>query len=399
MQAKMSMINSESLESAKNKLSYMADPFSEFENLSGTRGIKILFFIDALNAGGKERRLVELIKELRHYPGIRPELVVMNKEIHFSEIHELGIKIHFVIRNSKKDISVFRRVYKLCKLIRPDCVHCWDSMTSIYVIPAIKLLKIKYVNGMIVDAPQKQNIFNKNWLRARIAFPFSNLVIGNSMAGLRAYKAPSKKSVCIHNGFNFSRVLAIKRAEEIRKELRISSRFIIGMVASYSKFKDYKTFFLAAMMLLDKRDDVTFLAIGEGTDSADSRNQIEKKYSEKIKLLGKKTSVESYINAMDICVLSTFTEGISNSIMEYMSLSKPVIATEGGGTMEIVENGKTGYLIPPGKPEILCQKMEELLINSELAREMGKSGKKLIEEKFSINSMVHQYVLNYNKLF
>ena len=53
---------------------------------------------------------------------------------------------------------------------------------------------------------------------------------------------------------------------------------------------------------------------------------------------------------MDICLLSTFTEGISNSIMEYMALGKPVIATDGGGTKEIVDDGETGFLIGQSDP-------------------------------------------------
>ena len=78
-------------------------------------------------------------------------------------------------------------------------------MTAVYAIPACKLLNIKLINGMVVDTPVKKNILNKNWLRARLTFPFSDLIIGNSKAGLIAYKAPTKKSRCIYNGMDFER--------------------------------------------------------------------------------------------------------------------------------------------------------------------------------------------------
>ncbi len=230
--------------------------------------MKIFFLIDAFNAGGKERRLIELMKGLRNNTGLEYELVVMSNDIHYKEVFDLRIKIHYIIRKTKKDISIFKKIFRLCKENKPDIVHCWDSMTSIYVIPAVKLLRIKYVNGMVVDAPQQQNAGNRNWLRARIAFPFSHLIIGNSKAGLLAYNAPPKKSVCIHNGFNFSRVKQIIEPALIREELGITAPYIIGMVASYSAYKDYKTYFEAALLLLQKRTDICFLAIGENTDSA-----------------------------------------------------------------------------------------------------------------------------------
>lgn len=367
-------------------------------NISNQKEIKVFFFIDAFNAGGKERRLVELIKGLKLRPEIKFELVVMSDKIHYQEIFDQNVKLHYIVRKSKKDLSVFRKVYKLCKKEKPDCIHCWDSMTSIYVIPTVRLLNIKYINGMVVDAPSRQNIFNKNWFRARLSFPHSHMIIGNSKAGLKAYKAPQNKSVCIHNGFNFSRVDSIRNAEEVKKELQINSKYIVGMVASFSVFKDYGTYFKAAQQILEKRNDITFLAIGEGTDSEEAYNLIEKKYIDNFRLLGKRSGIESYINVMNVGVLATFTEGISNSILEYMALAKPVIATDGGGTNELLVDGQTGFLVQSQNPIDIVQKIEIIIDNQTLAKEMGMAGLTRIKEKFSIDKMVEAYVSSYQSL-
>jgi glycosyltransferase involved in cell wall biosynthesis len=85
--------------------------------------------------------------------------------------------------------------------------------------------------------------------------------------------------------------------------------------------------------------------------------------------------VESYINVMDVCVLATFTEGISNSVMEYMALGKPVVATEGGGTGELVRSGETGFLVKPSDPGMMAGKIEELISDEELRKRMGEMGK------------------------
>ncbi len=288
--------------------------------------MRILFFIDSLRSGGKERRITELMKVLKLRNDIQFELIVMGKDIHYKEVFELEIPIHYLIRKTKKDFSIFNKLYKICKVFVPDIIHSWDSMTAVYALPVCKLLKIKFINGLVTDAPLNQNIFNVSWLRARLTFPFSNVIIGNSKAGLKAYNAPKKRSYCIYNGFNFNRINVIDHESTIRKQLEIKTKYIIGMVASFTDNKDYKTYFDAAQRVLKTRNDITFLVIGSDTDSPLAKDFVNKSFINNFRFLGKKSGIESFINSMDVCVLATFSEGISNSIMEYMALAKPVIA-------------------------------------------------------------------------
>ena len=348
-------------------------------------------------AGGKERRLTELMKAFKLNPAIQFELVVMNEDIHYREIFDLGINIHYLIRKTKKDISVFNKFYKICKNFKPDIVHCWDSMTAVYSIPACKFLHIKFVNGMIVDAPQKQNILNKNWLRAKLTFRFSDIILGNSKAGLSAYSAPKHKSFFIYNGFNFDRTNNITAKETILDELTINTKYVVGMVATFSEYKDYRTYFNAAQIVLSKRNDITFLAIGADTDSDPARSLIDNKYAGHFRLLGKRSGVESIINVMDICVLSTFTEGISNSILEYMAMGKPVIASSGGGTDEIVVDNQTGILIKASDPDALANKIEILLNDAELRKSMGMAGQERIKSIFSLTNMAKECISLYER--
>ena len=73
--------------------------------------MKILYFIDCLTSGGKERRLTELMKGLQINSDIDFELVIMNEEIHYKEVLDLGINIHYIIRKTRKDLSVFKSLY------------------------------------------------------------------------------------------------------------------------------------------------------------------------------------------------------------------------------------------------------------------------------------------------
>jgi glycosyltransferase involved in cell wall biosynthesis len=164
------------------------------------------------------------------------------------------------------------------------------------------------------------------------------------------------------------------------------------MVANFRNHKDYPTYFSAAHLLLDKGKDITFLAIGTDTDSLYCRNLIKKANLDHFRLIGKKTGVESFINVMDVCVLSTFTEGISNSILEYMALGKPVVATRGGGTVELVKENETGFLVDQHNPRELAGKIEILLEDPFLQERMGNAGKDRIKSEFSIEQMVQSYL-------
>ncbi len=113
---------------------------------------------------------------------------------------------------------------------------------------------------------------------------------------------------------------------------------------------------------------------------------------------GKQTDVYDIINIFDIAVLSTFTEGISNSIVEYMALGKAVVATDGGGTKELIVDNETGFIIPQQSPTVLADKIEILLNNPNLRETMGRKGKQRIIDEFNLDKMVNAHVKLYNKL-
>jgi len=366
--------------------------------------MKILFFMNGLHPGGKERRMLELMKELKLRKGIDFELVLMNREINYPEILKMDIKLHFLIRKSKKDLSIFRKFYKLCKEFRPDIIHCWDSMTVFYAIPACKFLNIKLMNGMVVDTPVKKNIFNKNWLRARLTFPFSDIIIGNSLAGLSAYKAPARKSQCIYNGMDLARFTNLKTPSNIRKEIFGNDSddiFIAGMVAAFEERKDYKTLIEAAMKLIPNNNKLRFVLVGGGSLLNEIKSTVPASFENKIIFLGKKIKVETIINIFDVGVLLTNAkihgEGISNSIIEYMALGKPVIATKGGGTNEVVFENQNGHLVDAGSSDHLVEKIEAIM-KDENREILGEKGKQMVHTKFDLKIMTTQYIDFYQRI-
>ena len=359
--------------------------------------IRILHFIDSLRAGGKERQLVELLKGLSVHKKIVCELTIMSEDIHYNAVNNIDIKKHYLIRKHKKDPGILVKLYKLCKEFKPDIIHSWSSMTSVYAVPIAKMLGIKLINGMIRDSSPFK-FFSKACIRSKITFPFSDVILANSNAGLKAYNAPVHKSMCIYNGFDFNRIRRLHDENTIRRKFNIDTEKVVGMVASFSNNKDYDTFITAAQSILQARENVTFLAIGDGVNLEKCRKLVKPQFRNKIKFLGKQKDIESIVNTFDIGVLATYSEGISNSIMEYMALRKPVVATNGRGINELVLHGKTGFLVDSNDAHELSKRIEQLLADEELANRMGNAGRERIKREFSLEKMTNLYVELYERL-
>jgi len=353
--------------------------------------MKVAIVIDNLVKGGKERRLIELLNGFNPDHLLDIKLILLKNKIDYPEVFKLqNVKVVILERRIKKDPRVFTQLYKICKEFKPDIIHSWGSMPSIYALPIAKILHVKFINAMISNAVCERG--SKSWVRSKLTFPFSDVIVSNSKAGLVTHNAPMNKSKVIHNGFNFDRTLTIVAEEEIRGKFKIETQYVVGMVGAFHDRKDYVTIIKAAMIVLEKRQDVTFLLVGDGPNLEKVTIMVDHKFRNKIKFLGQQNDVESIINIFHIGVLTTnykvHKEGVSNSIMEYMAFAKPVIASDGGGTNEIIVDGLTGFIVEPANEQQLADKIIYLIQHPEEAEEMGRSGKQRVLDDFGIEKMV-----------
>ena len=361
--------------------------------------MRVVHIIESLGSGGKERQLVELLKGHSKLPGLESELIIMSNEIHYNYIDKLDIPIHILTRNFRKDPGVFVRLFRLLRDRQYNILTSWGSMCSIYSLPAVLILKIKFVNGFLRDAPPKLSINDRLWIASKLTFPFSDAIVANSKAGLKAYNVPSKKSHYIYNGFDFNRIKNLQDPVHVKKMFNIDTEFVVGMVASFSERKDYNTYLTVAKTVLSKRNDVTFLAVGDGINLESCMKSVPEELKNRIILTGKIKDVESLVQVLNIGVLlSTHGEGISNTIMEYMSLGKPVVATCCGGNEELIVDGETGYLIQIRDCNGVADRLLYLLDNASHAEKMGQMGFKRLKADFSLERMAQDFANLYQKL-
>jgi len=363
--------------------------------------MKILFFIESLRSGGKERRLVELLTYLKKHTDYSLELVLTRNEIHYSYIHQLEIPIKIIERKFiKKDPRLFFKFYTICKKFKPDIIHSWGGMATFYALPASLFLGIPVFDNEITDAPKTVNKFTFDYLTRKVNFFFAKYIISNSNAGLKTYSPPLHKSIVIYNGINPDRFIALTPTDETKKIYGITTPYSVVMVASVSKLKDYDKFLDVAKAVFQIRKDITFIGVGGGENKSKVENRIKQEGIGNILMPGQILNVESIIALADVCVLFSTNihgEGISNAIMEYMYLSKPVIADDSGGNKELVINNETGYIIEKQNAHEIARLISGLIDDNQLRISLGLNGRNRMLNFFSIEIMGKKFCELYQR--
>jgi glycosyltransferase involved in cell wall biosynthesis len=365
--------------------------------------MKILMVVDSIVKGGRERRMLELVKALTQ-PGQEYNiyLVTLTNVIEYDYVHKLPIRLEVIERKSKKDFSVVFKLRKIIKSFQPDVIHSWGTMASVY-LSMIRLFtgRSSFINGTISDAFQNINWRDRVYMRIKLTTPFSKVILANSQAGIKAYKVPLRKTVCIYNGIDLTRFKNLVPADEMECKLlgrKKGDSFIAAMVGAFEDRKDYDTLIKAAVKLCSKNKKVVFLLIGEGSLMEPIKQQVpDELMGKQIYFLGSRHDIESILQIIDTGLLITPCEGISNSIIEYMAAGKPVIASREGGTKELVIEGETGFLIDQKRSDQIIEKMEWLMENPQQAKEMGQKGQQRIQQHFDIAKMTGAYIQLYHK--
>ena len=112
------------------------------------------------------------------------------------------------------------------------------------------------------------------------------------------------------------------------------------------------------------------------------------KIKDKVTFIGHCTDIIPYLAIFDIGVLSSDSEGFSNSILEYMAAGLPVVATGVGGNLEAIMHEKTGFIVKPGNKEEMSKAILTLLDDEKLRSKMGAEGKRRVEERFTLKHMM-----------
>jgi glycosyltransferase involved in cell wall biosynthesis len=365
--------------------------------------MKISYVLDSFGGGGKERRCLQLIQGLNNEGYNDIQVIIINNEVDYQDLYDTNIELHIIDRKNKKlnFLKTYHTLNQLLIKFNPDIVQVWGVFSAFFTNPTRIFKRFKYIGSYVADC-NSPYFFSVSKLTVSLNIILSNYIIGNSKAGIIAYGIPLKKAKVIYNGFNESRYTKDGLTKiDIKDNLNIKSKNIVSMIGRVDNNKDQRTFIDAAKNILKFRRDITFLVIGKGENLEMLKNMINKEESKHIHFLGFRTDVEDLIKISDITVLCTnplvHKEGVSNSILESLAFGVPVIATNDGGTPEIIEHGINGFLINAFDSEDLKNKINEILNDENLSYSLSKNAVRIVKEKFTLTTMTNNYIELYKK--
>jgi len=340
--------------------------------------------------GGAERQLLELFKGLDR-SRFGPYLACLEEGGPVAAgARDLDVPVYHVPRKWRWDMSVVSRIKQLILQHDIAIVHAYLGLPGVYGTLAGKLAGRKTITTIRIAGPRKR----VTDVSERFAFLICDRIISNSRAGVdyyfRHFPGRSKTSI-IYNGYNLDEFdLEVRRA---RAEMDLPHEGpLVGHVANLSYLKDYPTFLRAVAIVTARLPDAFAVIVGDGAKRGEYESLARSLgIWDRTCFLGHRRDVLDLVKVFDVCVLAShpdYSEGLSNSIAEYMGLAKPVVATAMGGNCELVEDGMTGYLTPAGQPEPLADRILKLLADSDLRATMGKRGREFFRANLTLDQMV-----------
>jgi sugar transferase (PEP-CTERM/EpsH1 system associated) len=218
-------------------------------------------------------------------------------------------------------------------------------------------------------------------------------------------KVPTRKITQIYNGVDISRfkISDDKPVDLLPPGFRSPGLMLIGTVGRQDPVKDQITLVQAFIHLVKTdptvRNKVRLVLVGAGLLQPKLRElSLEAGIDDLIWFAGERNDVADIMQALDLFVLPSINEGISNTILEAMATELPVIATDVGGNPELVINNQTGYLVPKQNPIAMADVFKHYLDNPDLLVCHGKAGRARCESRFSLNRMITDYINIYDSL-
>ena len=239
----------------------------------------------------------------------------------------------------------------------------------------------------------------------RVAYRFATAVTVNAKAVekyLAAAGVPPGKIHLTYNGIDLERLEpGTTDREGICAEIGIppDKRFVTLVANLRHGVKNQPMLLRCAQKLRDEYPDVHFVFAGEG-----ERKRFLIELSRKLGVedrchfIDRCRKVPELLYVSDVCVLTSFAEGFSNSILEYMAAGKPVVATDVGGARECIVDGKSGFLVASDDATAMSKRLAELLKDPELAARFGSAGREIVEGRFSLEIQLQEIKSLYRSL-
>lgn len=368
----------------------------------------IVHVIHRLDVGGLENGLVNL---LNHMPAsrFRHAIVALTVATQFRERLEREIPIYELNKREGHDLGLYLRLWRLLRELKPQLVHSRNMAALEGALVAWAAGVPQRVHGEhgwdVLDLDGSNRRYR---LLRRLIRPFVGhyITVSKHLEQFlqRSVGVDRDRVTQIYNGVSHDRF--VPRGEAAREPIEGVSigaeELLIGSVGRMAAVKDQLTLVRAFLLLRERRADLAarlrLVLIGDGPLRAQAEALLsEAGAAERAWLPGSRDDVPQLLRQLDLFILPSLNEGISNTILEAMASGLPIVATEVGGNPELVQPD-WGALVPPSDPAAMAAAIERYIDDEPLRRRHGNAARQRIEARFSWAAMVDNYCAVYERL-
>jgi glycosyltransferase involved in cell wall biosynthesis len=364
--------------------------------MSIARPIRIAYVIKEMEVGGSQTHLSQVLRLLDR-ARFDPTLFCLNgRGAQLERVREAGVPILTpAAALSFRGLALGARIAALARALHHghfDIVHNYLLRANLVGAVSGRLARVP-----VVLCSKRGCHERRGWelLSARIGNSLADCVTTNAVA-VRDFVhdnegCPREKMVVIPSGIDTERFQPLPPAR-FKARLGLSEeRTVVGVVTRMRTRKGVEEFIRAMARVRGGHPQAHGVIVGEVSLDEGLQTLVQTLGLEShLTLLGRRTDMPEVYSAFDVFVLPSHDEGMSNAIIEAMAMEKPVVATDVGGTGEVVRHGHSGVLVPPKDPEALAAAISDLVSQPARAGEMGRLGRRIVEEGFSAHAMVRQ---------
>ena len=364
----------------------------------------LVYVVNALHPGGTEKLVVEMSSAFaRDY---HVQVVCLDEPgVWAGELRARGIAVHCLWRQPGLDLAMAARLARLFRKSQAAIVHAHQCTPWFYAA----LSRLLYgrprllleEHGRFFPEPDRplRRLVNRVLTR-RLTHRFV-AVSQDIRRRLGRYEGLDTSGVeVIYNGVRAEQSLTSTQRELLRAEWGFAaSDFVVGTVGRFDPIKNLPMLVQAIAAARRTEPRVLGLLVGDGPEVPAVRSLIERLGLQgKVKLAGFREDSRRLLQCMDLFVLSSFSEGTSMALLEAMAAGVPVAVTSVGGNPEIVEEGRTGWVVPSGAIEALASAILQAAGDPQRCEQLGKAGQRRYAERFTLEAMMASYRRIYQSL-
>jgi len=371
--------------------------------------MKVLHLISSSGFFGADNMLIELAKELRH-SAFSPIIGVFNnlhsphlEVAHEAKQHDLPVEVFPC--NGRLDLNAIFQIKRFLGKQNIDIIHSHGYKANLYALAACvgtNFGRVSTCHNWLGDDPKMK-------LYAGLDKFFLNrfdrvVAVSDSVKQeILNHKISANKVLSVYNGIDIQKFNNQENSDRIRREFGIHKGCkVIGTVGRLSEEKGHINLVNAAKNILQKCPKLVFLMVGDGP----MRQHLEaqaRQLAERIQaksgngkppfiFAGVRRNMPDIYGSMDIFVLASLTEGLPMALLEAMAAKRPVVATEVGAVPRVIEDGRSGLLVPPDNADALAEAIIRLLTDPQEAHDLAQRGHERVKKEFSSKTMARRYI-------